>query len=83
MFEESCDQRGMKSMIPALEFTGQPPKAEARPRRRRRKIVSPENPKVRSVALANQPMDSEEIQLVVRGAKWVSHGSRHLACAHI
>ncbi len=70
-------------MMPALEFTSMPPKAQGRPRRRRRKIISPENPKVRSVALtglSNQPLGSEEIELIVKGAKWVRIGTHLASC---
>ena len=41
------------AMKPMLQFTNLPPRAQDRPRRRRRrKIISPENPKVRCVSLA-------------------------------
>lgn len=64
-----------------LQFTSLPPQAEERPRRRRRKVKSPENPKVRSVALTglfvNQPNFNDQNQdfELVKGAKWVSRVS--------
>lgn len=63
-----------EKMKPMLEFTSLPPRAEEKPRRRRRKVKSPENPKVRCVMLAglfNQPNGRQDADLM-NGAKWVS-----------
>ena len=68
-------------MKPMLEFTCLPPPAGEKPKRRRMKLKSPRNPRVRYVALAgvlNQPirhehnLDNTEFQLAMKGAKWVS-----------
>ena len=64
-------------MKPMLQFTRVPPKAGEKPKRRRRKVKSPENPQVHSVALTglfNQPSREEdsEFELAMRGiSKWV------------
>ena len=67
-------------MKPMLQFTSLLQRAEERPRRRRRAIKTPQNPKVRGVALfgaVNLPTDDDNcvnsdcLELITRGAKWV------------
>jgi hypothetical protein len=75
-------------MKPMLEFTCLPPPAQEKPRRRRMKLKSPRNPRVRYVALAgflNQPirrencLDNSKFELALKGAKWVS--GEYLMCS--
>lgn len=73
-------------MKPMLQFTCVPPRAGEKPKRRRRKVRSPENPQVRSVALTglfsrHEGEDDSDFELAMRGVnKWVRES---LTCVYL
>ena len=62
---------GYPGMKPMLQFTNQPPPPRVRRRRKRKPVKTPEEPRVRSIPLAQGGADDQE-NLPRPCLKWVS-----------